>query len=463
MRQLLFRVFLWSVGGLTASRPRMLGLPFVILLLAGPTTALATSNWYGLLWYGQSLSVGAFGQPLLTPFSVNPTTSMLYNSTTGDYSPCQGSTSSQASTVFTGIFPAYDSYFSSLANTTPAQTPVSAMANALFKLEGATQTAPFPMIELCAGVGGEPYSSLAQGTTIYNNMKSIVSGAIANAPAGMVLNIPAVSYVQGEADSQAGTSRTTYASDLATLETNLTSDIETLTSQSNAPMLLLTQETNSFGPFGSAANAAAILGAESDAAAAHPATIFLVTPNYVFENNAQQSGHLTARGYFYMGEYMARAYHKVVGSSQGGLGGTWEAPIESGTVSNSGNIVTIPLSGGTAPYILDCSYVTSPNGACDGFSYTDNSSSPPTCSSVAVASNGTSILMTLSSTPSHAVSGTVEYAWPDGNTNEGATTTPGPTSGLRGCLHDSDTYTSVIDGKPLPVYGAAWNATFTTN
>lgn len=449
------------VRRLTASRPRRLSLLLLALVLGRPMPARATSTWYGLLWYGQSLSVGAFGQPLLTPFSVNPSTSMLYNSSTGNYSPCQNTTSSQASSVFTAIEPAYDSYFSSLANTTPAQTPVSAMANALFKLEGGAPIAPFPMIELCAGVGGEPYSSLAQGTTIYVNMKAIISGAIANSPSGMALNIPAVPYIQGEADSQAGTSRTTYATDLATLESNLSSDIESLTSQSETPVLLLTQETNSFGPFGSAANAAAILGAESDAAAAHPSTIFLVTPNYVFENNAQQSGHLTARGYFYMGEYMARAYRKVVGSSYGGQGGTWEAPIESGTISNSGATVTIPLTGGTTPYVLDCSSVTSPNGACDGFYYTDSSGSPPSCSNVAISGNN--VVMTLSAAPSHAATGTVEYAWPDGNTNEGATTTPGPASGLRGCLHDSDSYVSILDGKPLPVYGAAWNATFTTN
>ena len=433
---------------------------FLLIALAA-SPAFATPSWYGLLWYGQSLSLGAFGQPLLTPFSVHPSTAMLYNSATSNYSPCQNSTTSQASTVFTAIVPAYDSYFSSLANTTPAQTPVSAMANALFTLEGGTPTAPYPMIELCAGVGGYAYSQLAQGTTAYANMKSIISGAIADEPSGMALNIPAVPYVQGEADSQAGTSRSTYASDLAALETNLTSDIESLTGQSNAPVLLLTQETNSFGPFGSAANAAAIIGAQSDAAAAHPSTIFLVTPNYVFENNAQQSGHVTARGYFYMGEYMARAYRKVVASSYGGQGGTWEAPIENGTISNSGTQVTIPLTGGTTPYVLDCSYVSSPNGACDGFAYSDNGSSGAACSSVAISGND--VIMTLTTAPGSGHTGTVEYAWPDGSTNEGATTTPGPTSGLRGCLHDSDPYVSILDGKPLPVYGAAWQATFTTN
>jgi hypothetical protein len=447
----------------TKSKNLTLGLAAILLMLSAGS-AFAATTIYDLLWYGQSLSVGAFGQPLLTPFAPYPSfVWMMYSSCDGLHSPNHGATVSRASTCYTQLEPAYDSYFSSLANTTPAQSSITPMAMALAKLENATNLSPYFLLENGMGVGGEPYSSLASGTTEYINLTNALTGAVGLLPSGWALNVPAIPYVQGEADSQAGTSRSSYASDLATLESNLTSSVETITGQSNAPILLLTQETNSFGPFGSASSAAAIIGAESDAAAAHPSTIALVTPNYVFENNAQQSGHLTARGYAYMGEYMARAYRKVVASGQGGLGGSWSAPIQSGTISNSANVVTIPFTGGTTPYVLDCSYVTSPNGACDGFSYTDNSGSPPNCSSVAVASNGTSILMTLSGTPSHAVTGTVEYAWPDGGTDEGATTTPGPTSGLRGCLHDSDAYTSLIDGKPLPVYGAAWNASFTTN
>jgi hypothetical protein len=434
----------------------------LVLVMAVP--ALATTTLYDLLWYGQSLSVGAFGQPLLTPFAPYPSFAfMMYSTCDGLHSPNHGATVARASTCYTQLEPAYDSWFSSLANTTPGQSSITPMAMALAKLESATNLSPYFMLENGMGVGGEPYSSLASGTTEYTDLTNALSGAVSLLPSGWTLNVAAIPYVQGEADSQAGTSRSIYGSDLAALEANLTSNVEAITGQSNAPILLLTQETNSFGPFGSAPSAAAIIGAESDAAAAHPSTIVLVTPNYVFENNAQQSGHLTARGYFYMGEYMARAYRKVVTAAQGGLGGSWSAPIESGTVSNSGSVVTISLTGGTTPYVLDCSYVTSPNGACDGFSYTDNSGNPPTCSSVAVASNGTSVLMTLSGTPSHGVTGTVEYAWPDGNTNEGATTKPGPTSGLRGCLHDSDSYTSILDGTPLPVYGAAWSATFTTN
>ena len=148
--------------------------------------------------------------------------------------------------------PAYDSYFSSLANTTPAQSSITPMAMALAKLESATNLSPYFWLENGMGVGGEPYSSLASGTTEYINLTNALNGAVGLLPSGWALNVPAIPYVQGGSDSQAGTSRSSYASDLATLESNLTSSVETITGQSNAPTLLLTQETNLFGPFGSA-------------------------------------------------------------------------------------------------------------------------------------------------------------------------------------------------------------------
>jgi hypothetical protein len=268
-------------------------------------------------------------------------------------------------------------------------------------------------------------------------------------------------FVQGEADAQAGTARSTYAGDLLTLQGNLTTDIESATGQGNAPLLLITQETNNTA-FGSVASSQNVWLGQWDAAVNYPTKIVLVTPNYIFENNAQQSGHLTARGYFYLGEYMARAYRKVVAAAQGGLGGSWSAPMPvTAAISNSAAIVNIPYSGGTGPYILDCGYVSSPNGACDGFYYTDSSGSAPACTGVTVAVNGAAVQMTLSAAPSHGATATVEYA--NSVTNGEGTAIPGPATGLRGCLHDSDPYTSLLDGKPLPNYSIAWSSTFTTN
>jgi hypothetical protein len=424
--------------------------------------ALATTTMYDLLWYGQSLSVGAFGQPLLTPFAPDASfVFMMHNSCTRLYSVNHGSISSQASTCFDHLVPAYDSYFTSLANTTPAQSSATSMAEALASLEGATATSPYFMLESGFGVGGYNYSQLASGTVPYTNLKNGLSGAVSLLPSGFALNVPAVMFVQGEADAQAGTSRSTYASDLNTLQGNLAADVESITGQTNAPLLLITQETNNTAFAGVAGSENIWLG-QWDAATAHPSTIAIVTPNYIFENNAQQSGHITARGYFYLGEYMARAYRKMAAAAEGGLGQSWSAPMPTASaISNSGAVVSIPYTGGTAPYVLDCSYVSSPNGSCDGFYYTDNSGSPPACQSVAVASNGTTMQMTLSAAPAHGATATVEYA--NSVANGEGTTTPGPTTGLRGCLHDSDPYTSVLDGKPLPNYGIAWNASFTTN
>ena len=438
----------------------ILGLALAILLAA--TSAGATTTMYDLLWYGQSLSVGAFGQPLLTPFAPNASfTFMMHNSCTGLYSPNHGSITAQASTCFDHLAPAYDSYFSSLANTTPAQSSMTPMAEALASLEGATPANPYFMLESGFGIGGYNYAQLASGTTPYTNLKNGLSGAVSLLPSGFSLNVPAAMFVQGEADAQAGTSRSTYAADLATLQGNFTSDIESITGQSNAPLLLITQETNNTA-FGSVASSQSIWLGQWDAAVNNPGKIVLVTPNYIFENNAQQSGHLTARGYFCLGEYMARAYRKVVAAAQGGLGSSWAAPMPAAaSISNSGAVVSIPYSGGTAPYVLDCNYITSPNGACDGFYYTDNSGSPPSCTGVSVAANGTTILMTLNAAPSHGATAVVEYA--NSVANGEGTAIPGPVTGLRGCLHDSDPYTSLLDGKALPNYSIAWNASFTAN
>jgi hypothetical protein len=434
----------------------------LLTLLSQAIPARAATTMYDLLWYGQSLSVGAFGQPLLTPFAPDASFDfMMHNSCTGLYSVNQGAIAAQASTCFDHLVPAYDAYFSSLANTTPAQSSTTPMAEALAALEGATPANPYFMLETGFGIGGYNYAQLASGTAPYVNLKSGLSGAVSLLPSGFALNAPAVMFVQGEADAQAGTSRGTYAGDLAALQGSLTTDIESITGQANAPLLLITQETNNTA-FGSVANSESIWLGQWDAAVNNPGKIVLVTPNYVFENNAQQSGHLTARGYFYMGEYMARAYRKVVAAGQGGLGGAWSAPMPTAaSISNSGAIVSIPYGGGTAPYVLDCGYVSSPNGSCDGFYYTDNSGSPPVCTSVAVAANGTTIQMTLSAAPSHAATATVEYA--NSVANGEGTAIPGPATGLRGCLHDSDPYTSILDGKPLPNYSIAWNSTFTTN
>jgi hypothetical protein len=313
------------------------------------------------------------------------------------------------------------------------------------------------------GVGGYSYANLASGQTPYTNLTNAITGAVALMPSGFALNIPAVMYVQGEADTT--TTRSTYATDLATMQSNLSTTIKTATpagtGQSNTPFMLITQQTDD-GGFTTDTQTQAIIGAQSDASYPNSTTIYLVTPLYPFENNAQQSGHLTARGYYQMGEKMAEAYHQIVPAAEGGLNNTttWYAPRPTAaSITRSTNVVTIPFTGGVSPYVLDCSVVSSPNGSCDGFYYTDTSGSPPTCSSVAIASNGTSLQMTLSGTPTGGSTGTIEYA--NSVAHGEGTPVPGPATGIRGCFHDSDTYVSLLDGKVLPNYGIAFSVTYT--
>jgi hypothetical protein len=306
---------------------RLLTSLFILLIAVSP--ALATTNMYGLLWYGQSLGQGAWGQPILTPATpqgMGDADFMMLSTGSGcdgKYSPNHGNTAAQNATCFTSLFPAYDSWFSSLANSTIGQTPITPMAYALWSLEGASATSPYFMVEMGLGVGGYSYANLASGQTPYTNLTNAITGAVALMPSGFALNIPAVMYVQGEADTT--TTRSTYATDLATMQSNLSTTIKTATptgtGQSNTPFMLLTQQTDD-GGFTTDTQTQAIIGAQSDASYPNSTTIYLVTPLYPFENNAQQSGHLTARGYYEMGEKMAEAYHQIVPAAEGGLNNT---------------------------------------------------------------------------------------------------------------------------------------------
>lgn len=414
--------------------------------------------------------------PLIDYVAPDPSNLLMLSSDTG--SSCgtgdegspninHGATTTSATSCFTNLMPAY-AQWRPVATTGGAfyagEAPELAMGRVLNTLTGSSlPSAPYMMAANGFGVAGAAYSVIAQTTSPYVTMQHGFTKEQTLLGANYALNVPATEFVHGEADAIAGTSRATYASDIETLETNLTTDLEAITSQSNTPLLLITQETNNT-QFASIANSQAIIGAQWDAQVANPTTIFIATPMYVLESNnigiTGSPGHLSSRGYFEMGEYMARAYHADVPIAQGGLGGSFTAPEPTtGSISNSGATVTIPFTGGTAPYKLDCSYVTSPNGAADGFYYTDTSGSPP--SIVSVAANGSNIVLTLSGAPSHAVTATVEYAW--STTNGEGTSAPGPKTGLRGCMHDSDSYVSILDKTPLPNYSIAWNATFTTN
>ena len=71
----------------TKSKNLTLGLAAILLMLSAGS-AFAATTIYDLLWYGQSLSVGAFGQPLLTPFAPYPSfVWMMYSSCDGLHSP----------------------------------------------------------------------------------------------------------------------------------------------------------------------------------------------------------------------------------------------------------------------------------------------------------------------------------------------------------------------------------------
>ena len=147
-----------------------------------------------------------------------------------------------------------------------------------------------------------------------------------------------------------------------------------------------------------------------------------------------------------LGEYFGRAiYYQVVRKDCCG----WQ-PLEPSMATLAGpQTIHIAYHVPVAPLILDTASVTSPNGAADGFTATDALGDIP-IARVAVNRDGRSIDISLTRPVSG--SATVDYA------RDGIGRLPGPTTGARGCLHDSDPMISRYDGSPRPNWSVGFTA-----
>ena len=153
-----------------------------------------------------------------------------------------------------------------------------------------------------------------------------------------------------------------------------------------------------------------------------PGKVVLVAPTYplVFGDALHFSNVSNRR----LGEYFAKAYAKVTLTGQ-----PWE-PLRPSTVTRAGNVITVKFLVPAPPIVLDTTRVSNPGNY--GFEYTDGSGAPPAITAVAVTAPDT-VQITLAAAPT-GPNRVVRYAF----TRVGGSTAPGPTTGVRGNLRDSD-------------------------
>jgi hypothetical protein len=177
-----------------------------------------------------------------------------------------------------------------------------------------------------------------------------------------------------------------------------------------------------------------------DAHVRAPGKVVIVAPEYMLDYDS--SGiHFTSPSGRRLGEYFAKAYTKIVVEGQ-----TWE-PVRPRAVTRAGNVITVSYHVPVPPLALDTTQVTNPGNY--GFEYTDGSGAPPAITGVQVTAPDT-VQITLAAPPT-GPNKRVRYAY-----TSRPNTTPGRSTGIRGCLRDSDATPSLY-GNALQNWGVTFD------
>ncbi|MDB4938686.1 MAG: hypothetical protein JWP87_5658 [Labilithrix sp.] len=246
--------------------------------------------------------------------------------------------------------------------------------------------------------------------------------------AGVPYKVRAVTAIHGESDHYAGQfpldgsdgtkgSITNYADALVEWQRDYEDAVHTATGQTESVPLFISQMANwNDTPHSE------IPSRQLEASLRSPGKIIVVGPTYQLPYT-DDCIHFSSHGERQLGEYFARAYHRVIVEK-----GAWE-PLRPKTVAAAGNVVTISFLVPKPPLVLDTKLVTDPGQF--GFEVVDAAGSPLAIESVAVA-GADSVTITLAAGWS-ATGGHVRYA-----ATAQPETCPGPQTGPRGNLRDSD-------------------------
>ncbi|YP_009949058.1 tail fiber protein [Acinetobacter phage SWH-Ab-1] len=248
-----------------------------------------------MLFYGQSLSVGAQGTPVLS-------TSQPYLNTTFEYGPRMDQDSTKVVPLVERVgSPASD------GGANRGETMCSGAANYASVLMGDDGTIPDKHIIFAstAGHGGYSIDQLEKGTEWYNFfIKHVTEAKRLNA--GQDYKVQVVCWVQGENDavSSKQTTYDVYKAKLRQLQIDAEADIKAITGQTEPVRFITYQMTYASKTWWYMAKAQLDLCAEDD-------KFLMATPMYMFPYAADNI-HLTALGYKWCSGYFGRAYKRYV-------------------------------------------------------------------------------------------------------------------------------------------------------
>lgn len=288
-----------------------------------------------------------------------------------------------------------------------------------------------------AAIGGTAYASMKKGTTTYNNVLAQVTSAKAIAQAsGRPYKVLAICNLHGEQDQLLN--NTTYAANLLEWQSDYETDIKAITGQAGTIPMFVDQQSSDPCSGTTAPTPKYVY----DAWKSQPTKVVLLGARYTYQPAETISNlHFSSYGQRWHGGLFAEAvYSRCI------VGADWKplTPV-AGQVTLSGTTITLNLNVPQPPVQLKYDWVGKV-GNSHGFTFFDDSGSPPTVTAVSVASS-TSLTLTLSGAPTgSAPSRKLRYAWGDNTTDSQA----GPLyKFLRGNVCDTEVRSSTIDGLPL--------------
>ena len=308
--------------------------------------------------------------------------------------------------------------------TRPGQeSPSSGMAFKIHDLTGHTVL----VSDACSS--GTAIEDISSGSATFTGATKMIQSAVAMAEKLGMQYVPVMVLIHGNQNAAAGTSISSYRAAMETLRAQYESVINAATGETQSLHMFVGQLSNTI-PYGGTAGTTKTnnIGIAQYQEARDNALIHLASAQYA--RPYSDGEHLTSAGYRTEGE--------VIGSVVGGwLNDNTKSslvPIESDVVQ-SGTTITIPVAGCIGDLVIDTARVTDPGNY--GFALTG-----ATIASVAVSGSGTAAKIVITKTDSTTATA-ISYA------SQGiAGQNPGPVTGSRGCIRDSQSGSS-LSGLPL--------------
>ncbi len=276
---------------------------------------------------------------------------------------------------------------------------------------------------------GTAIADISSGTATFTGATKMIQAAVAMAEQLGMEYVPVLVLIHGNQNAANGTSVASYRASMESLRAQYEMVINAATAKTDSLHMFVGQLSNVV-PYGGTAGTTKTntIGIAQYQEARDNALIHLASAQYA--RPYSDGEHLTSAGYRTEGEVIGT----VVGGWINDNSKSSLVPVESGVVQ-SGNTITIPVAGCVGNLVIDTTRVVNPGNY--GFLITGG-----TIASVTVEGADDTARIVITKTDNTATT-RISYA------ETGiAGQSPGAITGSRGCIHDSQSGTSLA-GLPL--------------